>query len=244
MEIFVYSDESGVFDKVHNELFVFGGLIFLGKNNKDIASRKYIKAEGVIRDKHQYKKDKELKACLINKSDKLKLFRSLNNCFKFGTVIYQNEVMDQVFADKKDKQRYLDYAYKIAVKRALESLIELSVFNPADISAIHFYTDEHSTATNGRYELREALYGELIKGTFNYNYHCYYAPILSPSTHLDLHYCDSKRITLVRAADIVANRLLFLSTKDDWVKMRAIKNFHIITLPNEDKNHALYSDLI
>ena len=27
MEIYVYSDESGVFDKVHNELFVFGGLI-------------------------------------------------------------------------------------------------------------------------------------------------------------------------------------------------------------------------
>lgn len=93
--------------------------------------------------------------------------------------------MDRIFANKKDKQRYLDYAHKIAVKRALERLIELSILDSDDITAIHFFTDEHSTATNGRYELREALYAELIKGTFNYN--CYYPPILKSSTNLDLH---------------------------------------------------------
>lgn len=31
MDIFVYSDESGVFDVKHNDYFVFGGLILLGK---------------------------------------------------------------------------------------------------------------------------------------------------------------------------------------------------------------------
>lgn len=238
MEIFIYSDESGVFDSNHNDIFVYAGLIFLDKNNKDNASRKYIKAEKDIRKKHRYNKEIELKASFLNKSDKLKLFRSLNNCFKFGTVIYQHEVMDRIFANKKDKQRYLDYAYKIAVKRALERLIELSILDSDDITAIHFFTDEHSTATNGRYELREALYAELIKGTFNYNYNCYYPPILKSSTNLDLHYCDSRMLPLVRAADIVANRLLYLSSKDDWGKMRSIKNFYIITLPNENKNHA------
>ena len=30
MNIYIYSDESGVFDKEHNDYFVFGGLIFLG----------------------------------------------------------------------------------------------------------------------------------------------------------------------------------------------------------------------
>lgn len=44
MQLYVYSDESGVFDKVHNDIFVFGGLIFLDKNNKDIFARKYLKA--------------------------------------------------------------------------------------------------------------------------------------------------------------------------------------------------------
>ena len=30
MDLFIYSDESGVFDKEHNEIYVYGGLIFLG----------------------------------------------------------------------------------------------------------------------------------------------------------------------------------------------------------------------
>ena len=34
MDIFVYSDESGVFDVSHNEYFVFGGLILLGKRRQ------------------------------------------------------------------------------------------------------------------------------------------------------------------------------------------------------------------
>ena len=29
MNIFVYADESGVFDRIHNDVFVFGGLIGL-----------------------------------------------------------------------------------------------------------------------------------------------------------------------------------------------------------------------
>lgn len=45
MDLFVYSDESGVFDKAHNEIFVFGGLIFIGKDQKDEYARRYIAAE-------------------------------------------------------------------------------------------------------------------------------------------------------------------------------------------------------
>ena len=35
MNIFVYSDESGVFDVAHNDFYVFGGILFLSKNEKD-----------------------------------------------------------------------------------------------------------------------------------------------------------------------------------------------------------------
>lgn len=41
MDIFVYSDESGVFDVDHNDIFVFGGIILLGKGAKDDCARKY-----------------------------------------------------------------------------------------------------------------------------------------------------------------------------------------------------------
>ena len=40
MNIYVYSDESGVFDRYHNDKFVFAGLIFLDKTSKDKMSRK------------------------------------------------------------------------------------------------------------------------------------------------------------------------------------------------------------
>lgn len=42
MNIFVYADESGVFDRTHNNVFVFGGLIFLGKDERDEGQRRGI----------------------------------------------------------------------------------------------------------------------------------------------------------------------------------------------------------
>ena len=78
MEIYVYSDESGVFDKTHNEVFVFGGLIFLKKRDMETCSRKYIAAENTIRN-GKYGTDDELKACRISNKEKGKLYRSLNH---------------------------------------------------------------------------------------------------------------------------------------------------------------------
>lgn len=120
MNIYVYSDESGVFDKKHNDIFVFGGLIILGNNSKEEWSRKYSAAEKVLRNKKECGKSFELKATNVTNGEKGKLFRSLNNCYKFGVIINQNKVLNNIFDCKKSKQRYLDYAYKIAVKRALD----------------------------------------------------------------------------------------------------------------------------
>ena len=40
MNIYVYSDESGVFDRKHNDIYVFGGLILLGTEEKNKWSRR------------------------------------------------------------------------------------------------------------------------------------------------------------------------------------------------------------
>lgn len=42
MNIYVYSDESGVFDKAHNDYFVFGGLILLGTEERDVQNMNII----------------------------------------------------------------------------------------------------------------------------------------------------------------------------------------------------------
>lgn len=87
INIYIYSDESGVFDKEHNDVFVFAGLIILGSNSKDIWTRKYSKAEKDLRYKNSCYNGCELKATNITSGEKGKLFRSLNNCYKFGVVV-------------------------------------------------------------------------------------------------------------------------------------------------------------
>ena len=82
MNIYIYSDESGVFDKVHNDIFVFGGLIILGTLSKEEWSHRYAAAEKAIRTARNLPKEFELKATNLSNKDKGKLFRSLNNCYK------------------------------------------------------------------------------------------------------------------------------------------------------------------
>jgi hypothetical protein len=230
MNIYIYSDESGVFDKEHNDYFVFGGLIILGTENKDIWSRKYAAAEKAIRE--TYGKN-ELKATIVSNKDKNKLFRSLNKCHKFGVIVNQKQVNQNIFNTKKSKQRYLDYAYKIAVKRALQSLIQSGNIVPSEIERIYFYVDEHTTATDGKYELKQSLEQEFKHGTFNYHYSTFYPPIFPSLKSCELEFCNSSSKLLVRAADITANKIYYHTVRCQLDKLDEIQNLHVITLPVE-----------
>lgn len=225
MDLFIYSDESGVFDKTHNEIFVYGGLIFLGKQQKDEYIRRYLAAERVLRENHT--DGGELKACRISNKEKGKLYRSIGGAIKFGVIVNQRNVLDRIFSSKKDKQRYLDYAYKIGLKRALQQLINAGVIGKC-VDNIFLYNDEHSTATNGRYELREGLEQEFKLGTYNMQYDKFFPPLFETMQGLHLKFCDSKKVTLVRAADIVANRIYYMALNR---KLENLSGIYISTLP-------------
>jgi len=214
MDLFIYSDESGVFDVVHNNIFVFGGLVFLSKDEKDIWSRKYSAAEKVIREREHKSVNQEVKATTVSNTDKGKLYRSLNNAHKFGVVVDQSKVLPSIFFEKKSKQRYLDYVYKIAIKRKFESLIRTGIIKPEQINQLFFYIDEHTTATDGKYELKQSLEQEFRFGTYNMNYSVYYPPIFPALKNVDVKFCNSASNTLVRAADIVSNRFYYQAQKD------------------------------
>lgn len=231
MNIYIYSDESGVFDKEHNDYFVFGGIILLGTEDKENWSRKYSSVEKILRTSKGVDKDYELKATQVTNKEKGKLFRSLNACYKFGVVIREQRVLDRIFLSKKDKQRYLDYAYKIAVKRAFESLIREGLINPAEVDRIYFYVDEHTTATNGRYELQEALEQEFKLGTYNYKYDEYFPPIFPAMKEVQVQYCNSQSKLLVRAADIVANKIFYLAKNEMNDELKDIQNLFLSYLP-------------
>jgi hypothetical protein len=141
-------------------------------------------------------------------------------------------VLSQIFKSKKDKQRYLDYVYKIAVKRAFEFLIKKGEITPEDVEHLYFYVDEHTTATNGRYELKESLEQEFKNGTYNYNYGIFFEPIFKNIKSVDLEYCNSKNKLLVRAADIVANRVFYLAKNNKTLELVKIKNLNITRFPH------------
>lgn len=231
MNIYVYSDESGVFDKEHNDYFVFGGLILLGTEDKENWSRKYSSVEKILRANKGVAADYELKATQVTNKEKGKLFRALNGCYKFGVVIREKNVLDRIYLSKKDKQRYLDYAYKIAVKRAFEKLIQDGIINPDEVERLYFYVDEHTTATNGKYELEESLEQEFKLGTYNYRYDTYYPPIFKKMKDVQLEYCNSESKLLVRAADIVANKIFYLARNEKRKELRDIQNLNVIYLP-------------
>lgn len=230
MNIFVYSDESGVFDKVHNRFYVFGGVIFLDKESKDDCTRMYIKAERDIKRKNGMGSADEVKASTISNAQKGKLFRALNRQIRFGVVVDEHKVLEQIWKTKKDKQRYLDYVYKIAVKRCFEYLIRTGRIDPTSVQNIYFHVDEHSTATNGRYELQESLEQEFKHGTYNMTWSRHFPPLFPNLCAVSVNFCNSGTTTLVRAADIVANHI-YHQVQVDEAFCSCTENLFVIRQP-------------
>ncbi len=101
MNIFIYSDESGVLDPKHNDFFVFGGIVFLSKDDRDVCSRKYIHAENAIRNIEHKDSSYEVKASNITNKSKNKLYRSLNQVEKFAVIINQKNCIVHFLIIKK-----------------------------------------------------------------------------------------------------------------------------------------------
>jgi len=209
MNIFVYSDESGVFDVDHNQIYVFAGVIYLSETERDIATRKYVNVENVIYNITHIRKTTELKASLLSNKLKDKIRRSLNNTYKFAVIIKQDKVEKRIFASKYDKQRYLDFAYKIGLKRFFQELIKTGKINPDEVENLYVYVDEHTTATNGRYELQKTLEKEFKKGMLNYEYNVFHKPIFTKIKKVEVIFCNSQSTTLIRAADIISNNVFY-----------------------------------
>ena len=101
---YIYSDESGVFDKHHHDIFVYGGIVCVGQD----------KASSLTRE--------ELKAYYLNNDDKRKLYRIIKDCYKFAVIIDLKKLMNVDFASPQAKQRFLDYAFKRGVKASLNAM--------------------------------------------------------------------------------------------------------------------------
>ncbi|MFT8592413.1 MAG: DUF3800 domain-containing protein [Bifidobacterium sp.] len=209
MNIFAYADESGVFDHVHNDYFVFGGLLFISKEQKDVAGRRYISAERDLRKAGAAAGHQEMKAIYLSNGHKASLFRAMNPYVRFGVVVRQAYVLEAIFDNKKSKQRYLDYVFKIGMKRTMQHMMADGLFQAEDVDSIYVSMDEHSTATDGLYEMRQGLEAEFKYGTFNSTYQKHFPPLFPQMKNVEFVLRDSCQDPLIRAADITANRLYY-----------------------------------
>lgn len=76
----------------------------------------------------------------------------MNGAIRFGVIVNQKKVLDRIFQSKKDKQRYLDYVYKIELKNCDSS--KVSLIRAADIVANRIYF----MALNRNIEKLEGIY--------------------------------------------------------------------------------------
>lgn len=89
--------------------------------------------------------------------------------------------------------------------------------------------DEHNTATNGRYELQQSLEQELIIGMFSSNFMTFFPPILQSLEGITVRMVDSRHNTLVRAADIIANRVFYCARQSQIDSLK--RNVFLLHLP-------------
>ncbi len=208
MKLYVFADESGVFDRVHADLFVYGGVIILGKTNYDYIVNKHLSLERRLRrEDASLKNAPEIKAAYLNLKQRKRLFNlQAPQCVRFGVVIDQQRVYKQIYQTKQDKQSFLDYALKRGIKQAIESANTSGLIRKEEINCISIVVDEHSTATSGKYTFEETVDEEFRRGTYSPNYDKFFPPLFSLDfPRIPVAYCDSKKVVGVRIADITAN---------------------------------------
>lgn len=230
MNLFIYSDESGVFDQEHSTLFVYAGLVFVDSASMQNCSRLYAAVEEMIRNEEALANEVELKACSLRPTERRRLFKVTNKEYRFAVAIDLPKVRKEVFEHKKTKQRYLDYVFKMGVKRLFEQMIRDQAIDPENVNNLYFYVDQHTTATNGHYELKESLEAEFKYGIHSNDWTVFHPPIFPNLASVNLQYRDSKTATLIRAADIIANRV-YNKARKEALSASSSLTFHVIWLP-------------
>ena len=211
IDLYVYVDESGVFDKVHNDTFVYGGIIYTDLQKKTLAERRYRAVENRLRKSGKYREYPELKASILENKDKRNLFSSLSG-YRFAVVIRQKRLSDRVFSSMKNKGDYLNSAFRVSLRDAVTGLLRIGELNHDDEVRFHIEADERPTATNGNVSLADSVYQEFREGVFSLGRH--YPPILPNTVSVEVRHRKSESATLVRAADIVVNRV-YSSYRED-----------------------------
>lgn len=206
MDIYVFSDESGVFDYKHYDWFVYAGMIIIGKQNMDILARRYSSLEKKLRHKERYRRLPELKAKYLAEEDRRKLLNLFDSTMKFTAVIRQKRLdVNHIFKDAKSKQMYLDHAYQIVLKGAFRDMVSQQAINSSEELSILIHEDNHHIATYSKCTKADSIFAEFHEPSYDSENNVFCSPLFKNLDEVTISLHDSTQNTLVRGADIIAN---------------------------------------
>ena len=205
--IYISLDDSGKLNT--KEMFlVYGGLYFTNKKDLDHFKSVYKSIRDEIAKKSIYKNVDELKGYTLRNKDRLRLLRFI---YKYNTtaLIVDNSKIEKqdILFSKDSKGRYRDFAIKMLIKKIILKLIKDKKIDPYKSVIIIINMDQETAKTNGKYELDEGIYEELIKGIINYNYSFKTKPILYGKLDIKIYTQNSKDSIIIQASDLVANNV-------------------------------------
>lgn len=223
--IYMFIDDSGVFHP-NDAYFVYAGYVFMSKGESERAKRKYRTLLSRLRKESHV--EGELKACRLKRKHKRALFNVMRHEESFFVAVQNRKVRQSIMTITDTRHRYKDYILKRIVREKLTNLIRSAQIDPYEDLAIHISIDEQHTAMNGYYNLKSAIYEELVLGVPNFDYGRKYKPIMYGNLHIEVEFCNSASNYLIQASDILANRI-YTSLLTDQPALRA-----------KEKNMALY----
>ena len=125
---------------------------------------------------------------------------------------------DDLFKNKRAKERYLNNLYKAVIENEFQELIVQRKIKPNDVEQINFYIDTCFMTIAGQKELREMLERELRQ-------------LFSNLRKIKIEYCNSKSNSLIRASDVIANRILSATRENAYLYLK-VKNLNLLRYPN------------
>lgn len=230
-EIYIYMDDSGRMSHVE-KCCSYGGVYFVNRNARDNFKRLYsdiikkskckfcqqdnMNCNHICPEIKSHTTDTKFRRRIVN------LIKNSEHTKSFATTIYNRDIPKEVLAVKHSRGRRTDYYQKRIIKEIVQKLISNDELDPNKPVKLFIRIDESPQATNGIYNLEESIIEEFLFGITNYNYGCKFPPILFNKLKIDLKYVDSKKETLVQAADFFVG---YVNATLLWKPKKSFLNF-------------------
>lgn len=200
----IYLDDSG--NLAENEFVCcFAGVVFLSNEDRMNFINRYRGAVNKI--KASYDQDIEIKSSTVKLVHRRQLLNLIYKQLTFGVVINNQQLNKVNFKSKFSVGKYEHFAQKLAIKSLIKELISTGRIDPNHDIEVTINSDQHTTATDGIYDLRNSVFNELKHGTKNYDMGLFFHPIVFGNLNVTVNYFNSRDNYGVQASDILAGEI-------------------------------------